>query len=143
MAVTRGEGMVLAAAAMLAIGMPALLLRPAARVTPAASAPSLGTLAPPAVPPSATLSRRSLFATDASPVAEAPLPADAPQLVGIVGRIGRDAVAMVRGAGGINRTLAVGESVDGWRLESLAIDAGFFTRGNERLRVPLPAGEGQ
>jgi hypothetical protein len=26
-------------------------------------------------------------------------------------------------------------------LASLALDAAFFTRGNERVRVPLPLGE--
>ena len=143
MAVTRGEGIALCAAAVLAIAMPALLLRPAARVKPVAGVPPLTTLVPSTVPPHTSLFRRTLFGASSAPAAEAPLPADAPQLVGIVGRIGSDAVAMVRGAGGTSRTLAVGESVDGWRLESLAIDAGSFTRGNERLRVPLPAGEGQ
>ncbi|MEI9851843.1 MAG: hypothetical protein WDN24_14560 [Sphingomonas sp.] len=57
------------------------------------------------------------------------------------GRIDRDAVALVRTAEGSSRTLPIGESVDGWRLESLAIDAAFFTRGRERVRVPLPEGE--
>ncbi len=41
---------------------------------------------------------------------------------------------------GATRTLKVGESVDGWTLASLAIDAAFFTRGAERVRVALPAG---
>lgn len=80
---------------------------------------------------------RKLFAG----AAEEALPADAPELIGIVGRIGSDAVAMVRGADGGNRTLKVGEAVDGWTLASLAIDAAYFTRGSQRLRVPLPAGD--
>jgi hypothetical protein len=62
-------------------------------------------------------------------------------LTGIAGRLNRDAVALVRIADGSARTLAVGESVDGWRLESLAIDAAFFTRGRERVRVAMQ-GEG-
>lgn len=81
---------------------------------------------------------RKLFAGAAG---EAALPADAPELIGIVGRIGSDAVAMVRGADGGSRTLKVGEAIDGWTLASLAIDAAYFTRGNQRLRVPLPAGD--
>lgn len=72
----------------------------------------------------------------------AAMPADAPQLSGIVGRIDRDAVALVRAADGSTRTLAPGESIDGWRLESLALDAAFFTRGGQRLRVALPTENG-
>ncbi|HEX8302630.1 hypothetical protein [Sphingomonas sp.] len=67
-------------------------------------------------------------------------PVDAPSLVGIVGRLGGDAVALVRTSEGTTRTLRIGESIDGWSLASLAIDAAFFTRGTERVRVPLPAG---
>jgi len=48
---------------------------------------------------------------------------------------------MVRTADGSTRTLRVGESVDGWRLGSLAIDAAFFERGSEKARVPLPVGD--
>ncbi|WP_213982713.1 hypothetical protein [Sphingomonas sp. dw_22] len=80
-----------------------------------------------------------MFGSVAAEAAEAP--ADAPQLAGIVGRLGEDAVALVRGGDGATRTLRVGESVDGWQLVSLAIDAAFFTRGTQRVRVPLPAGE--
>lgn len=77
---------------------------------------------------------RQLFAP-ADGVGE--MPADAPALVGIAGRLNRDAVALVRLSDGSARTLAVGASVDGWRLESLAIDAAFFTRGRERVRVAM------
>ncbi|SOB86567.1 hypothetical protein SAMN06297144_1673 [Sphingomonas guangdongensis] len=90
-----------------------------------------------------TLSRvhaRALFAGEADETGGEP-PSDAPELVGVVGRIGQDAVAMVRAGDGATRTLAIGEGVDGWTLESLAIDAAFFTRGGQRARVPLPAGE--
>ena len=52
----------------------------------------------------------------------------------------QDAVALVR-SGDATRTIAVGEAVDGWTLESLAIDAAYFARGGQRARVPLPAGE--
>ena len=44
-----------------------------------------------------------------------------------------------RNADGSIRTLRIGESVDGWTLQSLAIDAAYFTRGGERVRVALPA----
>lgn len=129
---TRVEAIALALAAIGAVPMPAWLLRPA---VPAASEPAPPPLTVAAGPPLTAVFARPLFAEDS-----APLPADAPQLVGIVGRIGSDAVAMVRTADGAGRTLAVGEGVDGWTLESLAIDAAFFTRGGQRLRVPLPAG---
>lgn len=127
------------AAGLVAVAMPVLLLRPGtAPVVEASGGQPL--LAPTARPPLGALFGRSLFG-GAAPVADdAPLPPDAPQLAGIVGRIGSDAVAMIKSTDGTTRTLAVGESIDGWRLESLAIDAGFFTRGTERLRVPLPAG---
>lgn len=76
---------------------------------------------------------RSLFDAAAS----APTPADAPELVGIVGRLGQDAVAMVRGRDGAVRTLKPGEGVDGWQLGALAMDAAYFTRGTQQARVPL------
>lgn len=137
--IARRDAIVLGVAALVACAMPALLLpdwggRRAAKVE-AADAP----LAAPNPPPLAAAYQRPLFAL-ADPE-EAALPGDAPPLVGIVGRLGADAVALVRTAEGRTRTLAIGESVDGWRLESLAIDAAFFTRGSDRVRVPLPAGE--
>lgn len=95
--------------------------------------------------PSAPLARayaRSLFGAGENGIMESDAaPPDAPELVGVAGRIGRDAVALVRAADGATRTLAIGEGVDGWTLESLAIDAAFFTRGGQRARVPLPTGE--
>ncbi len=74
--------------------------------------------------------------------AEAP-PADAetpPAVIGIAGRLGRDALVLVRRAGGGTRTLAIGEAAGGWRLESIAADAVLFARGGRRVRVDLPAG---
>ena len=85
-------------------------------------------------PPLARVYERPLFGA-AEPEAA---PADAPALIGIVGRLGADAVALVRASDGKTRTLHIGESVDGWSLASLAIDAAFFARGTERVRVPLP-----
>lgn len=100
----------------------------AVRATPSASAPL------------ARVHQRALFGREiAADTAEAP--ANAPELVGVVGRIGQDAVAMVRASDGATRTLRLGEGVDGWTLESLAIDAAYFTRGGQRARVMLPAGE--
>jgi hypothetical protein len=121
-------------AALLAGAMPTLLLRaPRTPATTAPAQPSLG--APPEAPPLAAAFTRPMFAanTDAAPSAP-----DAPALVGVVGRLMQDAVALVRTADGTTRTLAPGESVDGWRLESLAADAAYFTRGNQRARVPMP-----
>ncbi|MCD2325099.1 hypothetical protein LQ953_13840 [Sphingomonas sp. IC-56] len=122
-----------------ALLMPAVLLLPAGRgaAGPEGQAlPPLGAEAPPVLQ---AVYERPLFAAPAEQV-DAALPEDAPQLVGIVGRLGEDAVALVRGGDGATRTLRVGESVDGWQLASLAIDAAFFTRGAQRARVPLPAG---
>lgn len=129
----------LGAAALAAVAMPLLLL-PAGREPVPGQVEPLPPLAVPSPAPLTTAFERPLFAAPAGE-AQADLPQDAPALVGIVGRIDRDAVAMVRTAEGTSRTLAIGESVDGWRLDALAIDAASFSRGSERVRVPLPAGE--
>lgn len=121
-------------AALVAAVMPALLLRPAPASEATAPAPP-PLAAPPETPPLAAAFTRPLFAAGAGDVQPA---VDAPALVGVVGRLMHDAVALVRTADGSTRTLAPGESVDGWRLESLAADAAYFTRGNQRARVPMP-----
>ena len=122
-----------------ALLMPAVLLLPAGRVTGKTESPAEAPLEVEAPPTLQAIYERPLFAAPVEQ-ADAALPEDAPQLVGIVGRLGEDAVALVRGGDGATRTLRVGESVDGWQLASLAIDAAFFTRGAQRARVPLPAG---
>ena len=129
----------IAGAGAFAALMPALLLLP--KVRPAAAGaqdvlPPLEVRDPPAL---GAVYERALFAAPGDQ-ADAALPDDAPALVGVVGRLGEDAVALVRGADGATRTLQIGESVDGWQLAALAIDAAFFTRGAQRVRVPLPAG---
>ena len=131
------ERWALAAAAMAAMAMPAVLLPP--RAVPAAgyAAPVPIVVPAPSAPPVA-IYRRDLFGS--APDGTGELPPDAPELVGIVGRIDQDAVALVRGSDGRARTLAVGAGIDGWTLESLAIDAAAFRRGDRLLRVPLPAG---
>jgi hypothetical protein len=101
--------------------------------------PAAPLVAPAAPPPLAAAYERPLFGAPAE-AEEAALPGDAPALIGIVGRLGADAVALVRTADGATRALQIGESVDGWQLASLAIDAAFFTRGAQRVRVPLPTG---
>ncbi len=139
MAVTRPEIAVLALAGVFAVAFPVALL-PAWHGTPAARQAVRPVPLPAGAPPQplAAIYERPLFGSVGAEAAEAP--ADAPQLAGIVGRLGEDAVALVRGGDGATRTLRVGESVDGWQLVSLAIDAAFFTRGTQRVRVPLPAG---
>lgn len=127
-----------AGAALFALAMPVALLMPDTGVPASAASNSdapLEAAPPPAV---GALYERALFAAPSEQAAA--LPDDAPGLVGIVGRLGEDAVALVRSADGSTRTLRIGESVDGWQLASLAIDAAFFTRGAQRVRVPLPAG---
>ncbi|MEH3040203.1 MAG: hypothetical protein PGN21_09075 [Sphingomonas paucimobilis] len=127
----------LAGAVLVALAVPPWLLRaPAQRkVARQATAP----LAAPGTPPPLRAAfARTLFAP---PAADA-LPTDAPQLLGVVGRLGRDAVALVRGAEG-TRTLSPGDSIDGWQLRSLAIDAAYFTRGGQSARVPMPGNDDQ
>jgi len=140
--VTRSERLAIAAAALVALATPALTLglypQPAVPEWPA---PALLAARPPAA--LGTAYTRTLFGTggETAEVAVDAVPADAPELAGIVGRIGADAVALVRTSEGRTRSLGVGQGVDGWTLESLAIDAAYFTRGAQRARVPLPAGE--
>ncbi|WP_294299963.1 hypothetical protein [uncultured Sphingomonas sp.] len=141
MAMTRAEHTGVAAAALIALATPALLLGIGREPMPATPATPALLAVRPAVAGSKVYTR-DLFGNGGSDLIEdTPAPDDAPQLAGIVGRIGADAVAMVRTADGRTRTIAVGEGVDGWTLESLAIDAAYFTRGGQKARVPLPAGE--
>ena len=138
MALNRTEIAALGLAAAVMLATPLVVLGTAPEPSAAGIAPPL---AVPAVPPAlAAVYARPLFGGGEGAASESQLPADAPDLIGVVGRIGRDAVAMVRAGDGSARTLSIGEGVDGWTLESLAIDAAFFTRGGQRLRVPLPAG---
>lgn len=132
----RPEWIALAVAGALAIGLPIALLLPGKAGKEATPAPVPAPIGAGSMPVLARAYERPLFG-GAEP-AEAP--ADAPQLAGIVGRLNVDAVALVKASDGTTRTLRIGESVDGWSLASLAIDAAFFTRGAERVRVPLPIG---
>ncbi|KQM33119.1 hypothetical protein [Sphingomonas sp. Leaf10] len=132
----RDHGLI-AAAVLVALVLPPWLLRDTR--SSEAAVPADRPLAAPATPPPLRAAfARTLFAP---PTADA-LPGDAPVLLGVVGRLGRDAVAMVRGAEG-TRTLSPGDSVDGWQLRSLAIDAAYFTRGGQTARVPMPGSDDQ
>jgi hypothetical protein len=134
--IARGDALALALAGAVAVLVPLILLRPAGTSAPRAQPADAAPLAMPSPPPVAALYDRALFG--AATAEDAALPADAPQLIGVAGRLGQDAVALVRGSEGTTRALRIGESVDGWQLASLAIDAAFFTRGAQRVRVPLP-----
>ncbi len=136
--IDRGILIAYAVAGAVAVVTPLALLLPGTTAKTPASKPLAAPLAAAIPPPLARVYERPLFGA-ASPE-ENTTPSDAPSLVGIVGRLGDDAVALVRTADGTTRTLRIGESVDGWSLASLAIDAAFFTRGTERVRVALPAG---
>jgi len=138
MALNRTDRIALGIAGMFALALPAALLWPGStRPAPATRAAERAVTAPP-VPEIAAVYERPLFAVAEGGEA---LPSDAPALVGIAGRLDKDAVALVRLNDGSARSLSVGESVDGWRLESLAIDAAFFTRGRERVRVAMAVPE--
>ncbi|MCW4460101.1 hypothetical protein OK349_00130 [Sphingomonas sp. BT-65] len=138
MALNRTDALALGGAALFAVVMPVALLWPGADVKLPARAADTRAVVPPPMPVVAAVYERPLFA---AVEASDEIPADAPALVGIAGRLNRDAVALVRLADGSSRSLGVGESVDGWRLESLAIDAAFFTRGRERVRVAMGASD--
>lgn len=130
----RPEWILLGVAGVFAVAMPIALLLPGKAGKGAAQAPAPAPIGAGSMPELARVYERPLFG--GGEAAEAP--ADAPQLAGIVGRLNIDAVALVKASDGTTRTLRIGESVDGWSLASLAIDAAFFTRGAERVRVPLP-----
>lgn len=129
----------LAAAALVALAVPALLLWRAQPPLPMAAERG-ETVVPAPVPPEADAGARRLFLDPLDP-ARAPAAEDAPKLIGIAGRLPDKAIAMVRAADGTSRTLAPGESYEGWRLESLSPDAALFSRGGRRVRSFLPAAE--
>ena len=110
---TRRDWTVLAGAGSVAVLMPLVLLAPARAPQSPASTSHAKPLEAQPLPPLATVFERPLFGAAPESEAEA-LPADAPGLVGIVGRLGGDAVALVRTREGTTRTLRIGESVDGW-----------------------------
>lgn len=66
---------------------------------------------------------------------------DIPVVVGVVGRLPDAAVALVRDGEGRSRSVAIGGVTGGWRLEGLAADSAVFSRGGDRVRVRLAAGE--
>ena len=136
--IARPAQVVVAAAGAVAVLVPLLLLMPAKAPVAPGEAKSPAPIDVPMPPPLAAAYERALFG--GVPAAES-TPGDAPELAGVVGRLGEDAVALVRTADGRTRALRIGDSVDGWRLESLAANAAFFTRGSERVRVGMPAGE--
>jgi hypothetical protein len=133
MALSRNEMRLVIAVALVSALVPVIALYPHAHAPRPGPRAVAATLVPPSLPAPVRVFERPLFVAAEASAA----PADAPVLTGIAGRLNRDAVALVRTADGSARTLAVGESVDGWRLESLAIDAAFFTRGRERVRVAM------
>ncbi|MEG3179681.1 hypothetical protein [Sphingomonas sp. LT1P40] len=139
---TRQQGLALGAAACFAVAMPLVLLLFGDPLVVTNTREPDRAIIPPPVAPVAAVYERALFAPllEGSEGGDA-APADAPALVGIAGRLNRDAVALVRLADGGSRSIAVGESVEGWRLESLAIDAAYFTRGRERVRVAMAAAD--
>jgi hypothetical protein len=128
----------LAAAALVALAVPVLLLLWRAQPPLPMTAVRGETVVPAPVPPEA--GARRLFLDPLDP-ARAPAAGDAPKLIGIAGRLPDKAIAMVRAADGTSRTLSPGESYEGWRLESLSPDAALFSRGGRRVRSFLPAAE--
>ncbi|MDG5487179.1 hypothetical protein NYR55_00855 [Sphingomonas sp. BGYR3] len=115
--------------------VPPMVLAMADGDAPVADAARVEPIEPPAVPDLSVIYGRALFG---APAADAGPAMDGPDLVGIFGRIGSDAVAIVRLGDGNTRTLGLGDSVDGWRLEALSADAAAFRRGNRQVRVPVP-----
>ena len=133
----RTPALITAGAAIAAIVVPAMMLRPA-RV----AAPVTGERPRPIVvadaPALASAIARHPFGVDRPDAAtpepiDTTLPGPAPDLAGIVGRFPDDAVAMVRIGSGRTQTLAVGGTIGGWRLDSLSPKRATFTRSDRQV----------
>lgn len=118
----------------LALILPPVILDLAQGSEPPSADRALAPVRPGTPPQPASAFQRSLFGQADTDIGVE----DQPVLVGIFGRIGRDAVAIVRSSGGETRTLGLGDSVEGWRLEALSADAASFRRGNRQVRVAVP-----
>ena len=123
----------LAAIVTLMLAVPAVLLWDR---TPRFAPPSMPA-APVIRPVIATPPARRLFGGAVDDPAIADTAAGAPVVAGIVGRLPDAAVALVRDADGRSRSVAIGGTSGGWRLEGLAADSAVFARGAERVRVRL------
>ena len=117
----------------LVLAVPALLLWDRTAPVAAPSTPA----APVIRPVVATAPARRLFGGGLDDPGIAESAADAPVVAGIVGRLPDAAVALVRDADGRSRSVAVGGTSGGWRLEGLAADSAVFSRGADRVRVRL------
>lgn len=122
-------------AVALAFALPGWLLYRAQPALPTLPAPGETVL--PVAAPDAVPSRR-LFLDPLSPALTTQAE-DAPQLVGIVGRLPDNAIAMVRSEDGRTATLSPGQSHEGWTLVSLSPDAALFAKGARRVRSFLAA----
>lgn len=130
------SGSAWAAAAALAL-LPVLVVAAGDSESPVASPPSVAPLS--IVATSDRLDPgRPMFAGSPD-LSERPEDRDpAPLLLGVVGRLSADAVALVRTRDGAVRTMVVGTSADGWQLGAVAPDAALFVRGERRVRAELP-----
>ncbi|NIJ07736.1 hypothetical protein FHS31_001346 [Sphingomonas vulcanisoli] len=88
-----------------------------------------------AAPGAALSPPTGLFAPATSAKVHGGFPAE---LIGIVGRIAVDPQAMLRLANGSTRTVAVGETVEGWKLVEISADRVRFRRGVEEKTLVLP-----
>jgi len=142
-----------ALAALLLVAIPAWMLWPEDQVAPS---PAVGTPQNIAIVEGQSLeilAERPLFNAERKPLAPvdpnapetpagevAPPPPAVPRLVGVVTRRKGKAVAIVRGADGSDRTLARGESADGWQLVAIGADWARFTLGEQQQTVKMEFG---
>lgn len=125
----------IAAALLIGAIVPPMLLAMAQGEPPGTDRTRRQPIDPMPMPELSAVYRHALFA---APERLSDPAIDQPDLVGVIGRIGRDAVAIVRQGDGGTRTLGLGDSIDGWRLEALSADAAAFRRGNRQVRVAVP-----
>lgn len=133
-----GRSRALAMVAIASIIVPAMILWPR-QSTQRSARVNVGTITPSPIP-GEPATPRSLFLTPLASL-NASVPADSPVLTGIAGRLPHDAIAMIRNDNGTTRVLAIGQTHQGWRLESLSSDAALFSRGSRKIRVALPTND--
>lgn len=149
MSLVQARWVVPAAAGLIAVAVPALLL--GSDVPPPQAAPPLALtelraldavglqqartapiFSPNRAPPTPQPSSEELAGAAAAPAAQ-PLPA----LVGVVSRARGRGVALVKSSSGQTVTLSPGESVDGWQLVGIGRDRATFAANGERRVAAL------
>jgi len=142
------DRLIIAAAALLAVMAPVILLWPEAPSIDLPARPTVTSLHMVAAEPLGPVLRKPLFNIGRSPlppeppappeaVADATPPPPPPTLVGTIARRQGGGVALVKYSAGETAALRVGEEVDGWRLVSVGESQAVLDQGGRRETVTL------